>query len=170
MIGVGKRGPDGLPKADPAIYPKLRERALRFRVPDMADGAVHAVLMDWRVSNGMATIYACADGTASLYLSSGGGFIGGGQKYPAIREAALTAISVARKLIDQFEATESTDFPLPGDVQFFVVTNAGFRRGAAAEALLQQGIDPLLALANAMQMVVTQYRLQFQGKKSQAVQ
>jgi hypothetical protein len=158
MFDFNKEEPEA-PKADPAIYPKLRDHALHMRFPDAPDDAVNAVLMDWRVTNGMATVLAAADGTASIYLSSGGGYLGGGQKFPAIREAAQTAISVARKLIDQFEATESTDFPLPGEVQFFVVANAGLRRGVAVESRLQQKADPLQALGSAMQMVVTQYRL-----------
>jgi hypothetical protein len=170
MIRVGKIGADGRLKADPAIYTKLRENALRMRFPGVPDDAVNVVLMDWRVPNAMVTVFAAADGHASLYVNSGGGFVGGGKKYPAIREAALTAVGVARKLIDQFEATQSTDFPVPGDVQFFVVTNAGLRRGVATETRLQQGVDPLLALANAMQMVVTQYRLRFQAKTSRTVQ
>jgi hypothetical protein len=150
-----------MPKADPAIYPKLRDHALRMRFPDSPEDAVNVVLMDWRVTNGMATVLAAADGTASLYFSSGGGYLGGGQKYPAIREAALAAISVARSLVGKFEATETADFPASGEVQFFIVTNAGFRRGVATESRLRQNADPLQALGIAMQVVVTQYRLTF---------
>jgi hypothetical protein len=160
MISEDKPGPDGKPKADPAMYTELRDSRLRMRFPGMADSAVQAVLMDWRVSSGhIVTVLACVDGTASIYLSSGGGYLGGGQGNPAVREAALTAVYVAERLIDQFEATESTDLPVPGEVQLFVVTNAGFRRGSATESRLQQESDPLQALWNAMQMVVTQYRL-----------
>src|ERR1700761_6513254 len=88
-------------KADPAIYPKLREHMLQLRLPNLPDGAIHAVLMDWPVTNGMMTALAATDGTASLYLSSGGGFLGGGQKYPAIREAALNAVEVAGRAFAQ---------------------------------------------------------------------
>jgi hypothetical protein len=35
------------------------------------------VIMDWGVTEGTATAVAFSDGTASVYLSSGGGFIGG---------------------------------------------------------------------------------------------
>lgn len=38
-----------------------------------------AAVMDWGVTNGTATVVAISDGTASIYLSSGGGSIGGGQ-------------------------------------------------------------------------------------------
>jgi hypothetical protein len=68
------------PKANPAIYPKLREHALlKIRLNNLSGDSVHSVLMDWHVTNGTATVFAAADGTASLYLSSGGGFLGGGQ-------------------------------------------------------------------------------------------
>ena len=64
-------------KTDPAIYPRLRDKALKIRLPNLPPGSVHAVLMDWNVTNGTATVLAGAEGTASIYLSSGGGFIGG---------------------------------------------------------------------------------------------
>jgi hypothetical protein len=66
-------GMDAEPKADPAIYPKLRSHALGIRLGGLAEGAVHAVLMDWHVNTGTVTVMAAADGTASLYLSSGCG-------------------------------------------------------------------------------------------------
>jgi hypothetical protein len=59
------------PKADPAIYPKLREHALlKIRLNNLSGDSVHSVLMDWNISNGTATVFATADGTASVYLSS----------------------------------------------------------------------------------------------------
>src|SRR5258706_9121922 len=38
-----------------------------------------AAVMDWGVTNGTAPVVAISDGTASIYLSSGGGSIGGGE-------------------------------------------------------------------------------------------
>jgi len=149
------------PKADPAIYPKLRERALETRLSNLADGAVHVVLMDWNVPNGTVTVMAAADGTASLYLSSGGGFIGGGQKFPEIREAALRAVEIAATMMPQFQPSESRDLPAAGTIYFYVTTNAGVRRAVAMEARLRTGDDPLGALGGAMQQIVTEYRRKY---------
>ncbi|HEX6495514.1 MAG TPA: hypothetical protein VF018_08530, partial [Acidobacteriaceae bacterium] len=90
---------DAHQRADPAIYVQLREHALQLRLSYLANNSVQVVLMDWNVSNGTATVLAAADGTASVYLSSGGGFLGGGQKYPTIRDAALRAIHLATNLL-----------------------------------------------------------------------
>jgi hypothetical protein len=147
------------PKADPAIYKVMRENALlRVRLQNLEDHSVHSVLMDWHVGNGTATVLAAADGTASIYLSSGGGFIGGGQKYPQIREAALRAVHLATGLLSQFEITEETELPPTGNVNFFFTTNSGVRLATAKEANLRNGTDPLTALGNTMQKIVTLYR------------
>jgi hypothetical protein len=146
-------------RADPAIYPKMRRHALEIRLPNLATDAVHAVLMDWHVGNGTASVLAAADGTASIYLSSGGGFIGGGQRYPAIREAAHHAVLLATGLLSQLEITEKTDLPPSGDVYFYVTTSRGMRLAIAKEVNLRDGTDPLAALGATMQKIVTDYRL-----------
>jgi hypothetical protein len=152
---------DSRRKANPAHYPKMRANALRMQVPGTTEGSVHMVFMDWSVGQGMATIMAAADGTASLYLSSGGGFIGGGQRYPAIRAAALAAVGVAQAHLELFASTEATDLPKAGEVCFYATTSDGIRRAVASEARLVDGTDPLLALGVAMQRVVTEYRMHF---------
>jgi hypothetical protein len=99
-------------KADPAIYPKMRQHAFTMRPrPDTPPDTISVVLMDWHVGNGTATVLAAADGSASLYLSSGGGFIGGGQKFASIRTAALHAIDLARTVRSRFRVAASTDYP-----------------------------------------------------------
>jgi len=161
---------DPRPKADPAMYPKLRDHAFRMPHPAVPDGNVTIALMDWRVSNGMCTVMASADGSASLYLSSGGGFLGGGQAHSAIRDAAVAAVAVAQTQIHYFALTESTGLPGPGDVYFYLVTNAGILHASALDACLADGSDRLLPLAAAMQNIVTQYRLKFSRPQNTAVQ
>lgn len=148
-------------KADPAIYSQMRRQALEMRLSNIARGAVHIVLMDWHVEKGTVTVVAAADGSASLYLSSGGGFIGGGQKIPAIREAALHAVALATGMQLYFERTETSPLPSLGDVTFYLTTSAGVHRAVAAEGKLRAGADPLAALGGAMQKIVTEYRTNF---------
>jgi hypothetical protein len=113
------------------------------------------------VTNGSATVLAAVDGTASVYLSSGGGFLGGGQKYPAIRAAALHAVDLATKLSERFEPTETIDLPTSRNVFFYMTTNKNVRIAIATEQTLKAGSDPLSALGAAMQQIVTEYRLRF---------
>jgi hypothetical protein len=53
------------------------------------------VIMDWVVSNATATIIAFSNGHASIYLSTGGGFIGGGESHESVRNAAKKTVAVA---------------------------------------------------------------------------
>src|SRR4029077_10438111 len=67
-----------------SIYLGLREQALNLKrekigLPTPAKPTQPwAALMDWSLGSGTATVVAISDGTASVYLSSGGGSIGGG--------------------------------------------------------------------------------------------
>jgi hypothetical protein len=94
-----------------------------------------------------------------MYLSSGGGFLGGGQKYSVIREAALHAIRVATHLSSLFQMTETINLPPQGDVFFYLTNSAGVLRAIATDARLRIGTDPLASLGAAMQRIVTEYRL-----------
>jgi hypothetical protein len=152
---------DTLRKADPGTYAMMRRHALEMRMPGVTRGSVQSVLMDWHMDRGTVTVLAAADGTASLYLSSGGGLIGGGQRYPEIRDAALRAVSVATSHQSEFEPTEMTALPALGDVTFYLITADGVRVAVASEARLRAGADPLAALGGAMQRIVTEYRLRY---------
>ena len=146
-------------KADPAFYSQMRRQALEARLPNMGRGAVHLVLMDWHVDRGTVTVAAAADGAASLYLSSGGGFLGGSEKVPSIREAALHAVALANSLRLHFEQTEMSPLPALGDVTFYLTTGSGVFRAVASEGKLRAGADPLAALGGAMQKIVMEYRV-----------
>jgi hypothetical protein len=114
--------------------------------------------MDWDVHSGTATVVAMSDGSASIYLSSGGGSIGGiGQE--AIRNAARRAVGLAADV--QPQTKETTAFPIPdvGQVQFYVLTDAGVFAATVPEADLRAGRGPFSNLGNAMQEVVTAYRV-----------
>ena len=148
-------------RADPGIYSQMRRHVLEMRLTQPSPCAVHVVLMDWHVDRGTVTVAAAADGSASLYLSSGGGFIGGSEKVPALREAALHAVTLATSLRSHFEPTASITLPALGDVTFYVTTAEGVSRAVAPEARLRAGTDPLSVLGGAMQKIVTEYRLHF---------
>ena len=114
--------------------------------------------MDWTTANGIATVVALSDGTASIYLSSGGGFIGGQSKEP-INNAAKQAVLLAASC--QPESPPTTTFPLPESKQvfFYLLTDKGVFTASGDEQELVNGTQPLSKLANAMQEIITQYRL-----------
>jgi hypothetical protein len=87
---------------------------------------VWGVLMERGYTKGTATFVALVDGTASMYLSTGGAAVGG-KAYTPARAAALKLVSRAA---DAQAATVPADkFPKPaqGRVRFYVLTSGGVR-------------------------------------------
>ncbi len=152
-------------KANPDTYYSLRDQILHVRREQIGlpapqrDTDAWAVLMDWGVTQGTATVVAISDGTASIYLSSGGGSIGGGQSHESIRQAAIRAVSVAAEF--QPEMRRVTSYPLPGqgEVVFYVLTDAGVFSAAAPETELSTHRHRLSKLGDSLQEILTQYRL-----------
>ncbi len=121
------------------------------------------VLMDWGVQSGKASVVAMSDGSASIYLSSGGGYLGGIGQEP-IRVAAKKAVESAAEVQPQMKKTETFSvLPETGQVTFYALTDAGVFTASAKEADLREGKTDFAKLGNAMQQVVTEYRI-FQEK------
>ncbi|HEY6253823.1 MAG TPA: hypothetical protein VI685_28025 [Candidatus Angelobacter sp.] len=118
-----------------------------------------AALMEMGTPEGTATVVAVSDGTASIYLSSGGGYIGGGQQHQAIRNACENMLGFTRQYQPLMHPTR--DFPLPqaGWIVFYAVTDAGVFTAGAPEQELASRHDWLGNLYAAGQDIVTQYRL-----------
>jgi hypothetical protein len=118
-----------------------------------------AVLMDIPTSTRTATIVAYADGTASIYTSNGGGYMGGSQKYPAIREAAVKMLAAGRQAQAKMQITRQ--FPLPDqrEIAFYVVTESGVYTARVPQDEFRKSTHPLAELYAASQEVITQYRL-----------
>jgi len=118
-----------------------------------------AAVMDWGVTNGTATVVAISDGTASIYLSSGGGSIGGGQAMDSIRKAAQKMVSVAGEFQSQMLATSTYPLPQRGQVTFYVLTDTGVFTACVPQDELSSHRHPLSKLGDAAQEIITQYRL-----------
>jgi hypothetical protein len=146
-------------RANPAVYSKLREHALTLPLPANKDRNVQMIVMDWHLTSGTASVVVAFDGSASVYLSNGGGFIGGGQKSAAVRAAAMRALKVAEQALANFQPVSTADLPERGNVYFYARTESGLLRAEASEKALSEGTDAMTALGGAMQTIITQYRL-----------
>src|SRR5277367_5212634 len=162
--------------ADPSVYLKLRNMMLqtpstkKFN-PDFPLGPTepYGVLVDFTVPNGSATVVAILDGTGSLYLSSGGGFIGGGQSHESIRSGAKKTVEIANQVQTLMHPTTDYPLPQPGEVTFYVLTKAGVFTASASQRDLQSQRNPLCSLYESAQTIVTAYRL-INTKKSEGSQ
>jgi hypothetical protein len=85
---------------------------------------VYGVIMDWGMGSATATIVSYQTGDASLYLSSGGGVIGGGQ-HQNVSSAVKRFVSLAQTYLDKSTKIETTDLPTTDQVKFYLLTNKG---------------------------------------------
>ena len=146
-------------------YLSLRDQALQgSRVkfglsPTTVPTEPWGVIMDWGVEAGAtATVVALSDRSASIYLSSGGGSIGGGS-HDKIRNAAKTMVAVAAQC--QPQTTATTSFPLPkqGEIIFYLLTDAGVFTARGSEEEVSSHRHPLSKLGDTAQIVIKQYQL-----------
>ena len=86
--------------------------------------AIYGVIMDWDFGNGMATLVSFQDGTTSMYLSSGGGIIGGGG-HDNVKNEVAKFISLAQTYLDKATKTDTTPLPDKGCVKFYLLTSKG---------------------------------------------
>lgn len=138
---------------------KVLNREFLADTPGSTPGSsIRAVVFDWELGNGSATLAAFDDGTTSLYFSSGGGVIGAGA-YEAVKRAAASFREEANKVRGRF--TSVSEFPLPssGTSVFYLVTDsATLTSGPVPSADLQSQQHPLGELARRAQDVITEVR------------
>jgi hypothetical protein len=144
---------------NPAVYIKLREHVLTMPLPAKKDQTILMLVMDWYLTSSRASVVAVFDGSASIYLGNGGGFLGGAQESIAIRTAAVQAVKVAELALANFQPVQAADLPDRGNVYFYARTESGLLRAVASEKHLSDATDPMTPLGTAMQNIITQYRL-----------
>jgi hypothetical protein len=138
----------------------LREQLLHATWQEVGvpprDG-VWGVLMEIGFEKGVATVVGLADGTASLYLSGGGGVLGAGAR-PGVRASAIHLCEAAAGLAATTAPTTSFPRPHAGQVRFFLLTDAGVRTIETDETSLRGGKHELSPLYTAGQSVITALR------------
>jgi len=150
---------------DPAATSrKLRDMALSVTAADLklepieARPRVWGVLMELGYAEAVATLAVFADGSASLYISTGGGVIGAGEHKP-VREEAEKLLSVTETHVADFERADETPYPKPGRVRFYVRTFQTMLTAEADEQDLGKLRHKLGPVFHAGHAVITQMRL-----------
>ena len=152
------------PQSDLSTWFGLRDMALQATRSKLSLGPATSpnepfgVVMETGLDTGTATVVGFADGSASIYLSSGGGFIGGHGQQP-IRRAAQNFVVTARDFQPHMNTT--SEFPVAdaGRTIFYVLTDEGAYMDSALTEELAEGNHKLSSLFNAGQEIVTRYRM-----------
>jgi len=145
-------------------YPSLRHQALYTRRTEIGipapppEAPAWGILMETGYRGGTATLFALSDGTTSLYLTSGGGVIGG-HTQEGVRQANAALIETANQYLQHLKPSESFPLPAPGQTIFYVLTDSGVLSGDGLEEDLGFGRHLLSPLFHAGQRVITQLRL-----------
>lgn len=111
-------------------YYDLRKMALKITpelVGAQAGGRrphVYGMVIDWDTGESTVTVAAYQNGEASMYVSSGGGIIGGGQ-FRKVRKVARLLIDMSQDYVGKAEKTTTTLLPERHCVGFYLLTTHG---------------------------------------------
>jgi hypothetical protein len=143
--------PDHTP--DPT-YNGLRQQILQIRPEDIGlrprpDEPIFGVMMETGMGKDIATFLCLADGTVSLYLSTGGGVIGAGEHEP-VRSAAGELLQITNKYALDYISAASPgllkEHPKHGQVHFVLLTYSGIHSVVCEEKALAEYQDPFANL------------------------
>ncbi|MCO8277059.1 hypothetical protein M1L60_41430 [Actinoplanes sp. TRM 88003] len=119
---------------------------------------VWGLVMDTTWKKGGYTLVALADGTTSLYTSTGGGFIGCGE-HPQVAEATRDALRVVEEHLDHLSPSIDASLPPAGEVVLRALAYSGEHALRAPENDLGKGRHPQSPIFHAAQNVITYVRL-----------
>ena len=161
---------DIIPEPD-QVYLQLRTRIIHLEPgevglsPSNTAPHVWGVMMETGYQVGSATLVCLADGTTSLYYSTGGGMLGSGE-YTPVSEASKALVSQAENHLNHFSSRN--EFPLPevGQVRFIILTFSGLLTGEAPQKTLATGKHLLSPLYVNAHETLEQLRLLAEKKRS----
>jgi hypothetical protein len=119
---------------------------------------VWGLLMDTTYERGGYSLVALADGTTSLYMTTGGGMIGGGE-HDQVVAATLAALRVVEAHFDQLLPSADDTLPPVNGVVLRALTYDGQRAVLAAEQDLGEGRHPQAEIFHAAHSAITELRL-----------
>lgn len=144
-------------------YAEMRNWALSIAIDELGlrgedENKIVGMVMDWAVTKGMMTLMCFETGDASIYLSTGGGYIGGGQ-YEHIYNAAKSTVAMAQQYIAK--AGRVTSYPLAdeGCVRFYLLTSGGVFMHQVAMTDMEQHTTEWVPLFNEANDVISGYRI-----------
>ena len=159
-----------VPPEPSPIYLQLRESIFSLDpanaglAPTDAAPHVWGVMMETGYPVGFATLVSLADGTTSLYYSTGGGMLGSAD-YSPVADASKALIAQAENHLEQLSPNKIFPLPEVGQVRFIFLTYTGISTTEAPEDILASGKHPLSRLYALGRETLTQLRLLAEKKR-----
>ncbi|MCP3919294.1 MAG: hypothetical protein GY711_27460 [bacterium] len=152
------------------IFTTLR-RSLFHDNPELQSATgleLQGVVCELGMERGTALVAGFRSGAASMYLSTGGGVIGG-EGHAPVRAAARQLCAVAEGKAEHFSGAEaSPDLPAEGTVTYSLLSAQSMQVATHVESELQQAAHPLHELYCAMHELLTALRETQEGEGSGA--
>ena len=142
-------------------YNDLRNQAFSVTKEQLQlvdDNELFGLIMDWNLGDGTMTLITFRTGDASMYLSSGGGVIGGGQ-HENVRLAVASCLNTAERYLKSGEKVEHSTLPKPNSVNFYFLTTAGHFLIVEEIQNFENESSQVYQLFNEATNVITQLRL-----------
>jgi hypothetical protein len=153
-------------KVDPKNNPYSDMRNMAFGVTEKELGIelkkdktqIYGIIMDWSIDNGTATLISFISGDASLYLSSGGGMIGG-VTHENVSNASKNFIQLSEKYLIKAKNVEITNLPNKNEIVFYFLTNKGKFEIKENMNNIENGKSEILELFEEANKVISELRI-----------
>ena len=133
-------------------------KADQIGLENIADDKVYGLITEMSMNPGSASVISFLTGDTSLYLSSGGGFIGAGQD-EEVREMVKIKVNGFQKYLSQAKKIDEPKLPKEGTVNFNFLTKNEIYSVTEKMSDLENGKSELSSLFVEVNEIITQIRL-----------
>lgn len=133
-------------------------KADQLGLENIEDNKVYGLITEMAMNPGSASVISFLTGDTSLYLSSGGGFIGAGQ-HEEVREFVIQKVDGFQKYLSKAKKTDEPKLPEEGKVNFNFLTKNGLYSVTENMSELESGKSELSSLFQEVNEIITQIRL-----------
>jgi hypothetical protein len=149
-------------------YVDLRNMAFNIKASDLSiefeenSNKPYGVIMDWNIGSATATLVSFSTGDASLYYSTGGGWLGG-YGVEEVSSASIKFVNLASEYVEKLGGVSEYPLPPVNHVRFYFVTPQGVYGSGDIDGdlLIKDDID-FTALFDAAQDVISEIRIENQ--------
>jgi hypothetical protein len=119
---------------------------------------VYGIVTDLDMGGGTATVVTYLTGDASIYLSSGGGFIGAGQ-HESVKKVTKEFVENGHLISFKGKQFENPDLPTNGKANFYFLSNMGQTRITESISKMESGESEFSNLFAELNNIMTEIRL-----------
>ena len=144
-------------------YMELREQAMSvtselLHLQLESANELYGIVMDWNMGDVIVTVVSFITGDASVYLSTGQGFIGG-FAHESVVNSAKNFIVIGEKYLSKAKKAEKTEPLNRIGVDFYFLTEVEKLYIEEDFSLIENNESDFLELFEAANQVITEYRL-----------